>query len=158
MRVSKSEKKDWFAIKDYERPNQNMLNSAWQSLMFNSDELTGRSSRVMYLYDTKDGWIGYSVDSGVFVIRSNGGIFDYNSLTNRINVIVGFYNKDNMLIKSTTMRFRVWFSAGYFAHCISADNNKMIKDFLTLNSDGYIRMVTKKFNSGNFDLKVPCIF
>lgn len=103
----------------------------------------------------------WSNEDNYFRITSSYHIFDY-TLEKIVNVIVGFYDKDNNLIEKINMTF--WPNDDDPTEAISSHvmlknkkKGRKVMQYLK-NEEGYIRLLAPLYRSNyDFDLRVPCI-
>ena len=146
----------------------------WEKSVIEADELKGQEETVAYSY-TQPGtgmFVVWGFETFQFRLISEERQFDIESGYNQfagsysgINVFVGLYNDNDKLIEKFTMwldkednranRFVKTRDAGGMSNPVG-QKGKVKKIFKHLQSGkGYVRMVCARYNTTDFDLKIP---
>ena len=133
--------------------------NGWQPITIDGDELKGTESYVVYNYNTGDGILGFYENTGIIVIMTDKGIFDYDSDDYAKGVVIGLYDKNEKLVEKvqtpTQRTFHVA-NRGHSAFCVRDDVNAKLVEYIK-NNNGYVRIVVDRWERGDFDIKVPCM-
>ena len=146
----------------------------WEKSVIEADELKGQEASVAYVY-TQPGtgsFIMWGFDIFQYRLTSDEHQFDIESGYNQfagsysgIKVLVGLYDDNDKLLEKFTMwldkednranHFVKTRNAGGMSNPVG-QKGKVKKIFKHLQSGkGYVRMVCPRFNTTDFDLKIP---
>ena len=136
----------------------------WKTVKTEADDLRGIKGGETCLYTEEciGSFVVWDWKDPQFLLVSDNGIFNINS-GGWLEILIGFYNNDGGLIE----KMKLWLSkeegSGY-KHARTIGNGmippgqkkKVNKIFKALQStDGYIRIVAPRYDTVDFDIKIP---
>lgn len=136
----------------------------WKTVKTEADDLRGVKAGEMCIC-TEEGvgsFVVWDWKEPQFILVSDNGIFNINS-GGWLEILIGFYNNEGVMIEKTKLWLSKEEGSGYkYARTISrgmippGQKKKVNRIFKALKStDEYVRIVAPRYNTIDFDLKIP---